>query len=182
MTVHFQSLYQCISHFHVEIGEILHLHQEALLIQDRALSLSFLRLFKQVLMEHIDLEDTLLLTRHKTLITDPQWATRIYEEEHNKIKTMLKELFVRLNQTPMTNQRRWIIEILDYEKLLKNVLEHHEEREEQGLLKELDNGLGDEEHRELLTHCHLTLQQSLDNIEEDLQQLQTQLPQSSVGS
>lgn len=176
MTVHFQSLYQCVSYFHIEMGEILHLHQEALLVQDRALSLSFLRLFKQVLLEHIDLEDTLLMTRHTSLVDDPQWATRIYEEEHNKIRAMLKELFVRLNQAPVINQRRWVIEILDYERLLKNVLEHHEEREEQGLLKELDNLMSEDEHREMLTHCHLTLQQSLDNIEEDLRQLRSQLP------
>jgi hemerythrin-like domain-containing protein len=159
------------------MAEIFALHQEALLLQQTQLAQDLLKLYRQVLSEHMDLEDNLLLAQHHAGIGEPRWATRIYAEEHGKIRHMLKELTHRLNQSSVTHRRRWIIEILDYERLLKNVLEHHEEREEEGLLKELDNALPQGEHDELVTHCHLTLQKSFDNIEEDLQQLKTLLPE-----
>lgn len=179
MTVNFVSLYQCISHFHGEMNEILHLHQEALLVQDLPLAIRFLRLFKSLIITHIEWEESHLLRLHEELVDEPQWKTLIYREEHNKIRDMLKEVIVRLNQTPVTNNRRWTIEILDYERVFKNVLEHHEEREEKGLLIELDHFLKKPQQDKLITDCHLTLQHSLDNVEEDLQQYIQQLPSTT---
>lgn len=43
----------------------------------------------------------------------------------------------RLSAAPGQARRRWIIQLLDDERTLKNVLEHHEEREEKGMLPEL---------------------------------------------
>lgn len=161
------------------MNEILHLHQEALLVQDLPLAISFLRLFKSLINTHIEWEESHLLQLHEDLVDEPQWKTLIYREEHGKIRDLLKEVFVRLNQTPVTNNRRWTIEILDYERVFKNVLEHHEEREEKGLLIELDHFLKKHQQDKLITDCHLTLQHSLDNIEEDLQQFIQQLPSTT---
>lgn len=43
----------------------------------------------------------------------------------------------RSDGPPGQARRRWIIQLLDDERTLKNVLEHHEEREEKGALPEL---------------------------------------------
>lgn len=42
-----------------------------------------------------------------------------------------------IDVAPGQARRCWIIQLLDDERTLKNVLEHHEEREEKGLLPEL---------------------------------------------
>lgn len=42
-----------------------------------------------------------------------------------------------LDAAPGQARRRWIIQLLDDDRTLKNVLEHHEEREEKGMLPEL---------------------------------------------
>lgn len=42
-----------------------------------------------------------------------------------------------IDVAPGQARRRWIIQLLGDERTLKNVLEHHEEREEKGMLPEL---------------------------------------------
>ena len=85
MTTQFNSLLQCVSYYHRQIDEMLMLHQEAVIVQDIPLAEDALRLFTRLLKTHIELEDELLIPRHRALGKEVRWKTRIYEEEHSKL-------------------------------------------------------------------------------------------------
>ena len=156
MTTQFNSLSQCVSYYHRRIDELLMLHQEALVIQDLALAQKALQVFAKFLSKHLALEDELLIPAHDQLGCNKQWRTQIYKEEHGKLTELLQKIRNMLSKTPAEEQiRRWVIEVIDYERTFKNVMEHHEEREEKGLLLEIDNYLERGELDRLITQCHL---------------------------
>lgn len=121
------------------MDELLLLHQEALIEQDMAEALARFEAFHARLRAHIELENCELLPLHEALLT-PRWRTQVYALEHDKILELAEKIHERL-RSPLFEkgqaQRRWIIDLLDSERTLKNVVEHHEEREEKGMLPEL---------------------------------------------
>ena len=124
---------------HHDMDELLLLHQEALIEQDMVEALARFEVFHARLRAHIELENCELLPLHEALPT-PRWRTQVYALEHDKILELAAKIHERL-QSPVLKrgqaQRRWIIDLLDSERTLKNVVEHHEEREEKGMLPEL---------------------------------------------
>lgn len=134
---------------HAEREELLLLHQEALIEQDLPAALARYEAFHACMRAHIAFENSELLPRHAQL-AGPRWRTQVYALEHDKILELAEKLHQRLRQAvagtagegaaaawPAPARRRWIIQLLDDERTLKNVLEHHEEREEKGMLPEL---------------------------------------------
>lgn len=134
---------------HQEMDELLLLHQEALIEQDLAAALARFDAFHERLRAHIELETRELLPLHEAL-AQPRWRTQVYALEHDKILALAAKIHERLRHPaleagagegpkPAPDQalRRWIIHLLDDERTLKNVVEHHEEREEKGMLPEL---------------------------------------------
>lgn len=127
---------------HREMDELLLLHQEALIEQDLAAAQARYAAFLERLRAHIDVENRELLPRHEKL-AQPRWRTPVYALEHDKILALAGRIEARLQApapAPGQARRRWIIQLLDDERTLKNVMEHHEEREEKGLLPELEQG------------------------------------------
>lgn len=177
MTTQFNSLLQCVSYYHRQLDELLMLHQEAVIVQNMALAKRALKIFNKLLKTHIDLEDELLIPAHETLQAEKQWRTLIYSEEHKKLLDLLANTQELINKPPAQDElRRWIIEVIDYERTFKNVMEHHEEREEKGLLLELDNHLETNQLNNLITKCHLGWQEVYDGLREEVDDIRKALP------
>ena len=177
MTTQFNSLSQCVSYYHRQIDELFLLHQEAVIAQELSLAEQALRIFSKFLKSHIELEDQLLLPAHESLGAEKCWRTLIYQEEHKKLLSLLDNILDMMNRPPQPeDMRRWVIELIDYERTFKNVMEHHEEREEKGLLVELDNHLETYPLHSLITQCHLAWQESYDSLREDIEDIRAQLP------
>ncbi len=146
------TLHALVSSQHRHLDELMLLHQEALLLQDIPLATRFLDLFDSLLSAHIEAENQHLipaLARQPS----PRWSALLYQKEHEKITAMLQKIQTQLQALPgLTGQplRRAILALLDYERAFKNVMEHHEEREETGLLRELDAALPEAETRHLI--------------------------------
>ncbi len=138
-------LYLAIDKQHQQLGELFLMHQEALLLKDVHLSLEIFYSYKSLQVAHLTYENDCLLPELAKL-PELRWPHTLYLHEHNKIRDLLDKNEHCLNQTlallenPDTTEqqyRRWIIELFEQQKSLKNVLEHHEQREEQGMLAEL---------------------------------------------
>lgn len=179
MTTQFNSLSQCVSYYHRQLDELLMLHQEALIVQNLDAANAALRIFAKFLKAHLDLEDELLISLHDGLKIEKNWRTLIYQEEHKKLVDLLGNIQNTMSRPPEDEKeelRRWVIELIDYERTFKNVMEHHEEREEKGLLTELDNNLDKGELNRLITRCHLDWQECYDSLREDIEEIREQLP------
>jgi hemerythrin-like domain-containing protein len=138
-TVSPPSLQATVRIYHQYMQELLHLHQEALLERDIGLALGFWQLHAQMLRLHIHLENEMLLPALDNQVDSPAWPASLYRAEHAKISSMgeqLGEVLTGLAETGLA--RRVVIALLDKQRSYKNLLEHHEEREEKGLLPELD--------------------------------------------
>ncbi|GAA3911964.1 hemerythrin domain-containing protein [Litoribacillus peritrichatus] len=146
------SLFEAIDTQHQYLGDAFLLHQEALLVQKPQLALTIFNAYQQYQVAHLTFENEHLLPELEK-IEDIRWPHTLYEHEHNKVEKMLAKsaseleegaLIIKEGAPSNTAYRRWVIELLDRQKQLKNVLEHHEQREEQGMLNELDNALSQE--------------------------------------
>ncbi|MFO1516757.1 MAG: hemerythrin domain-containing protein [Lysobacterales bacterium] len=99
--------------------------------------------FAALLDAHLFAEESELLPRLAALPA-PRWAPALYLAEHAK----LRQLCARYTQTlagaaartPATAalRRRQALDLIDALHPLRHVLEHHQQREEQGLLAELE--------------------------------------------
>ena len=126
---------------HQEMDELFLQHQEALLEQDWSRARARYAAFHTLLKSHIELEDSVLVPLHQQLAR-PQWRTLVYTAEHDKVLEIAQIMADRLHSAvpEEKGQRlRWIIQLLDDERTLKNLLEHHNEREEKGMLPELES-------------------------------------------
>ena len=124
---------------HREMDELFLQHQEALLEQDWDKAQVRYAAFHALLLSHIALEDSVLVPLHQQL-TKPQWRTLVYTAEHDKVREIAQIMADRIAAPkPEDKQQRlrWIIKLIDDERSLKNLLEHHNEREEKGMLPEL---------------------------------------------
>lgn len=150
MTANTTSLIDITRHYHASIDEVFLLHQEALLEQQFPLAKQLLHWFTELLDQHIELEDGLLFPAHQGLSEEVRWQTSLYSHEHQKLRQLLLELTLRFNALHAAPSRRGLLALLDYQRTFKNVLEHHEEREEIALLVELDLQLEHTQRQRLL--------------------------------
>lgn len=143
-----------VRRYHHYLDELLLLHQEALLEKDIALALGFWRLHGEMLRLHIELEEALLLPALERAVDAPAWAANLYRAEHRKVLQLADKLGDALGAIELREPtRRELIALLDKQRSYKNVLEHHEEREEKGLLPELAAALQEREISEMNSCC-----------------------------
>jgi hemerythrin-like domain-containing protein len=124
---------------HAEMDALFLQHQEALIEQDLPRAQARYAAFHTLLKNHIALEDSQLAPLHQQL-PSPQWRTLVYTAEHEKI-LQVAQLMVERMAAPLPAEKsarlRHIIQLIDDQRSLKNLLEHHNEREEKGMLPEL---------------------------------------------
>lgn len=103
-------------------------------------ALQHLRHWHRALLQHIHIEDNLLLPH---VPADARWPARLYLLEHQRIRDLaqdyLKQLQAVAAQPPAEPRarRRAVLALIDAAHPLRHLCEHHHEREEMALAHEL---------------------------------------------
>lgn len=133
-----------IAQCHHVLDEIFLLHQETVLFGRFDNAILLFNSYKELHDLHKTFEDEKLIPKFNELGNHGRWPASLYKLEHDKIRDLMEKTendLVRLAEIPPDNRSlgRNIISFLDREKTFKGYCEHHQDREEQGLLPELDN-------------------------------------------
>lgn len=121
---------------HAALIELFELHQEALITHRWGRAARFLREYRQRLAAHIGLEEEWLLPK---LPEDARWDREVYEAEHRKLEQLLEALSAQLSAARRHGVRpALIIRLIEDERVVKHLMEHHHEREEKALFAEVD--------------------------------------------
>ncbi|MBL4607180.1 MAG: hypothetical protein JKY01_05050 [Pseudomonadales bacterium] len=177
MSTDAQPLLSILKHYHQWLEHLLLCQQEALIEQRFELANQILSHHQALLFAHIQLENSLLLPLHEK-VSKPRWASSLYQLEHDKILTLLsraQEKLFAAQQDSKRSQRRLAIELLDYQRTLKGVLDHHEQREEQGLIPELLSIISPAEENVLAKQLETQWQRDFSARERTLEPLLAQL-------
>jgi len=137
------SLKAVIARCHRELNRLFFAHQEAVLSGEFPRAIEALQQFAVAHHLHKRFEDNHLLPRLIDLDDPGAWPPSLYSFEHNKIDDLLARLeenLERLGARELAGSALnfEIIELLDQEKSFKGLCEHHQEREEAGMLAMLD--------------------------------------------
>lgn len=140
---------------HLELRELFMRHQEALLQARFDEAMNWLSRFHTCLSAHMLMEEIHLFPEFAGIERETRWDVDLYEMEHGKIRQLYEILardlaWLREQSLSDSDLRRNIITLLDKEKTFKGMLEHHEEREEDAMLKEMMEQLPDERINELV--------------------------------
>lgn len=135
---------------HASLDRLFARHQEALVNRSWAQAARLLETYGKHLQRHILIEEQLLLPQCETVGAKPRWKAEVYRVEHRRI-----ELLLGKNRERLAHARRRgmtatvLIALLDAERTLKHLLEHHHEREEMALFAELRHTLPGELRKQL---------------------------------
>ena len=142
-------LVSLIQQQHEDLRELFARHQEALLQADFELAQRWLGHFADCQKSHMQIEERYLFPIFAKIERQSKWDVSLYEKEHSKIDKLIQDTINDVNwlseqELSESDLRRNIIALLDKQKTLKGLNEHHEDREETAMLKELEQQL--EEH------------------------------------
>jgi hypothetical protein len=146
---------------HLDLRELFALHQEALLQGHFDVALTCLSNYGACHQAHAKLEEAYLFPEFAKIKHQSKWDVSLYIKEHEKIERLFVKISEDVNWLSEQNLsesqlRRNIIALLDKEKTFKGLTEHHEEREEDALLKELDEQLEPSLIKELVSDLKFT--------------------------
>ncbi len=126
-----------VAQYHRYIDELLCLAQQALVEKDRDLALQFWQLHIAMLSIHVAIEDDCLAQVSGEEQKQWRWPASLYVAEHAKIIQFGSKVEARLKALPEVLTAPQIIAEIDFQRSYKNLLQHHEEREEIALLQEM---------------------------------------------
>lgn len=154
-------LVELIHQQHQALQELFARHQETLLQGQFDLAEEWLQHYVNCLKAHMQIEEGYLFPEFAKIERKTKWDVSLYEKEHTKITTLYQNIIEDLNwlseqELNESQRRRNIIALLDKEKTLKGLNEHHEEREEEAMLKELDEQLEERQLKELQIDIKMT--------------------------
>jgi len=137
-------LTEVIGQCHKALDEVFLLHQEAALLGRFDEAMQILDCFKKLHHLHMDFEDEKLIPKLDELGDRGHWPASLYTDEHAKIQELMGKTendLLSLSKSRLSDKdvRRRIISFLDKERTFKGLCEHHQEREESGMLPQLDN-------------------------------------------
>lgn len=140
-------LTEVVSQCHQRLDDLFLLHQEAVLLGRFGKALQLLNCFKELHHLHMRFEDEKLIPKLDGIDDRGRWPASLYTDEHAKVRDLMGKTENNLRslgkgQLSSKELRRQIIVFLDEEKTFKGLREHHQEREEAGMLLELDNQTG----------------------------------------
>lgn len=135
---------EVITQCHHVLDEIFLLHQETVLLGRFDDAVLLFNSYSELHDLHKTFEDEILIPKFSEIGNHGRWPASLYMLEHDKILDLMEKTenyLIQLGdlQPDSRNLRRNIIAFLDREKTFKGYCEHHQDREEQGLLPELDN-------------------------------------------
>ena len=136
-------LTEVITRCHQGLDEFFLLHQESVLLQSFDEAIQLLNCFKELHHLHMAFEDEKLIPKLGALGDLGRWTASLYSDEHGKVQALMKKTeddLLSLSKGDLSGRalRREVIAFLDKEKTFKGLREHHQEREEAGILPELD--------------------------------------------
>ena len=106
-------------------------------------AMQLLNCYKELHHLHMSFEDEKLIPKLDGLGDPGYWPASLYTAEHAKVQELMGKaegdlLSLSMGQLSKKELRRKIIAFLEKEKSFKGLCEHHQEREEAGMLAELD--------------------------------------------
>lgn len=154
-------LVEIIHKQHLDLRELFAQHQEALLQGHFEDAMILLNNFNLCHESHAKLEERYLFPLFAKIKHQSKWDVSLYVKEHEKIKYLFAKISEDLTwlseqSLSKSQSRRNIIVLLDKEKTFKGLTEHHEEREEDAMLKELDEQLEPSITKELVSDLKFT--------------------------
>lgn len=166
-------LVEIIKKQHLDIREIFARHQEALLEGQLYDASNWLEQFFVCQKAHMQIEENYLFPEFAKIERKSKWDYSLYEKEHDKISKLSDNISADLSwlseqELNESQKRRNIISLLDKEKTLKGLNEHHEEREEEAMLKELDDQLEKRKLKELKLDINLTWAEVIASLKESM--------------
>ncbi len=164
-------LVEIIHKQHLDLREVFAQHQEALLQGHFEEAMTLLHNFNLCHESHAKLEERYLFPLFDKIKHQSKWDVSLYEKEHEKIDHLfqiISEAMSWLSEQSLSESqlRRNIIALLDKEKTFKGLTEHHEEREEDAMLKELDEQLEPSLIKELVSDLKFTWLEVVSSIKE----------------
>lgn len=146
---------------HLDLRELFLQHQEFLLQGQFDEALTSLNHYDVCHQAHANLEERYLFPEFVKIERQSRWDVSLYEKEHVKIAVLFEKISEELQwlseqQLSDSQLRRNIIALLDKGKTFKGLTEHHEEREEKAMLKELDEQLEQSLIKELVSDLKFT--------------------------
>jgi len=162
-------LVELIHKQHIELRELFMRHQEYLLQGKFEDAIEQLEQFSACLEAHMELEENYLFPEFARIERKSRWDVELYETEHVKIRRMHEHIVAELEwlhaeQLGASDRRRNIIALLDKEKTCKGMLEHHEDREEDAMLRELDEQLPEEALEELTAKITVIWHETIESV------------------
>ena len=150
-----QPTFLSLLEIHQRLNEMLLLHQEALLALDVDLALARLKPFERELRAHIRAEEDVLLPIYARAGRIQGGPIEFYTGEHKRMLEFLARFTEKLERliTDRAGLKRKIIELFDEQAVFKQLMQHHDMREQSLLYPTLDRVTGEEERRELLIRC-----------------------------
>jgi hypothetical protein len=136
-------LTEVITRCHQGLVEFFLLHQEAVLLGRFDEAIQLLNCYMELHHLHMSFEDEKLIPKLEELGDRGRWPASLYSDEHAKLQELMgktEDYLLSISKGQLSNKdlRRNIIAFLDKEKSIKGLCEHHQEREEAGMLPELD--------------------------------------------
>ncbi|KAA3611512.1 MAG: hypothetical protein DWQ01_05320 [Planctomycetota bacterium] len=126
---------------HETILEFLACHQEALVEQDLPRALETWQRFRRALLAHAKAEDEVLLPPFEASGEAPLGASaELIYTEHRKMRRLLERTGRRLEGLSRHGrlEARTVVFLIEEERLLKEVIDHHDRRERAGFFPALD--------------------------------------------
>lgn len=117
-------------------------HQESLLLGNDDFAQQSFSIFSLLLNTHIQFENEMMLSASNIQVNDLQWELTVYQKEHEKILKMLANLQSDLARFFLLKGREKRLALLDVfakQQVFRNVMDHHEIREERDLFQHLHN-------------------------------------------
>lgn len=163
-------LVEIIHKQHLELRELFMRHQEYLLQAKFERAIDCLARFHACLDAHMELEEKYLFPEFARIERKSRWDVDLYETEHEKIRRMHDHIMAELEwlhaeSLNASDRRRNIIALLDQEKTYKGMLEHHEDREEEAMLRELDEQLTPERLENLISRINTGWKETVKSVE-----------------
>lgn len=133
---------------HTVLSDLFARHQEALVDRRWAEAVRLLEEYEESLLSHIRFEERNLLPRCNAM-GGVQWPGAVYKAEHRRIEQLLRRAADRLTRARGSEiSPAVLVSLLDEERTLKRLVEHHHEREEKALFVELRDAASSRRRRE----------------------------------
>ncbi len=121
---------------HGDLDDLMLQHQTALLDQDIARARDAFEEFSRTIRKHIEIEDRMLLPVYQSRAGEPEGgATELFTSEHRKVEKYIRQLSDELASIEQEAElpKARLIRLIETEAQLKNLLEHHDRREQRFL-------------------------------------------------